>query len=64
MSGDGVPIEIRPVMAPDGQLGVLLQLPDGYVVIRADGARRLAGLLEEVAAEIETVDCPTNEDER
>lgn len=46
-----VPVEIRPVAAPDGRPGVLVQLPDGFVVVNPEDAPVLAQRLLEAAGE-------------
>lgn len=48
-----VPVEVCSAVDPAGRLSVLLQLPDGYIVMQPDGARELAALLVEVADEVE-----------
>lgn len=48
-------VEVGSAVAPDGQLMVLLQIPNGYLLMAPAGARELAGLLVEVAAEVEAV---------
>lgn len=45
-------VEVRQVADPDGQPAVLLQLPDGWLVVTPREARRVAGLLLAVADEI------------
>ena len=47
------PVKVRATDAPDGRVLVLLQLPDGYVLITTADARNVAGTLVEVADEIE-----------
>ena len=49
-----ITIESRVVPFPrkeegDPEVGVLLQLPDGFVILKSDDARHLANLLVEVA---------------
>lgn len=50
------PVEVRPVRAPDGRCGWLLQLPDGVHAAAAGDARKVATLLVDVADEVEQVD--------
>lgn len=47
-----VPVEVRPTTDPAGRPAVLLQLPDGYVVVQPEGAREIGRLLIEVADEV------------
>ena len=42
---DGYPIEVRPVIDPQGRTGVLLQMPDGFVIMRPAGAREVGLML-------------------
>lgn len=52
--GEAFSVEVSLVLCPDGtQRVVLLQLPDAFVLISADGARRLADLLTEAASGLE-----------
>jgi hypothetical protein len=46
-----VPVEVRPVTAPDGRPGVLVQLPDGFVVVNPEDAVELAMRMVDAAAE-------------
>lgn len=48
-----VPVECGVVPHPSGTPGVLLQLPDGFVVMRPEDARRVAAMLTETAEEAE-----------
>lgn len=52
------PVEIRPATAPDGQRGVLVQLPDGYVVTSPTSARKMAADLIAAAEEAEADEVP------
>lgn len=47
-----IPVEIRPALDPAGRPGVLLQLPDGYVVMQPEDAYALATRLRSCAAEV------------
>lgn len=47
-----IPVEIRPAIDPAGRPGVLLQLPDGYVVMQPEDAYQLAARLRSCAAEV------------
>lgn len=49
-----VPVEIRPVIDPEGRHAVLLQLPNGYVVMQPAGAREIAQMLADTADEVES----------
>lgn len=44
-------VEIRPVTAPDGRAGVLLQLPDAYILLNPEDAIEIADRLIEAAEE-------------
>jgi len=44
-----IAVSVELAQTPDGALGVLVQLPDGYVVIDGPGARRLAAMLLDAA---------------
>jgi len=47
-------IEVRAVPYPEaGGEGVLLQLPDGFVLLKPADARRVADMLQDVAGEID-----------
>jgi hypothetical protein len=46
-------VEVDPTVAPDGQEMVLLQLPDGHILMTAEDARRVAAMLEDAAAVVE-----------
>lgn len=46
-----VPIEVRSTTAPDGRPAVLLQLPDGFVLLNLEDASEVAQRLVEAAAE-------------
>lgn len=47
-----VQVELSIVPHPDdGSPGVLLQLPDGYIIMRPSGAKALAALLIETASD-------------
>jgi len=46
-----VPVEARWVKDPEGGDGILLQLPDGYVILLPEGARQVARMLLELADE-------------
>lgn len=45
-------VTIRPATAPDGGRGVLLQLPDGYVLVGPGDAEELAARLVQAAAQV------------
>ena len=47
-----VDVQVRAATAPDGARNVLLQLPDGYVLMSPVDATRIAHLLLMTAAEI------------
>jgi len=49
-----VPVEVRPAVDPQGVPGVLLQLPDGWVVMKPDGARKVGAMLINTADEVES----------
>lgn len=49
-----VEVEVRPTEAPDGRMNVLLQLPDGYVVMHPSDARDIAARLTIAAEEAES----------
>lgn len=49
-----VEVEVRPVTAPNREPGVLLQLPDGYVVMTPEAATSLAQRLTQTAIEIKS----------
>lgn len=49
----GFPVLVRVSWGPDKSPRVLLQLPDGYVLVSPLTARRLADALVEVAGEVE-----------
>ncbi len=52
MSARGpVPVEVRVATAPDGEINVLLQLPDGYVLMHPDAAEIVAANIVDMAAE-------------
>ena len=56
------PVEVRAATAPDGSAMVLLQIPDGYLLMTATGARLVAELLDAAADEVEsTVDSTKGE---
>jgi hypothetical protein len=44
-----IAVEVRPAVAPDGRTLVLVQLPNGFVLLTPDDARRLAALIVVVA---------------
>lgn len=46
-----IPIEVRVATDPEGRIGVLLQLPDAYVIVQPDDARKIAGMLQDAAVE-------------
>lgn len=48
-----IAVEIRPARDPAGRPGVLLQLPEGWVVLQPADARQLAYRLEACANEVE-----------
>lgn len=48
-------VVVRVAWAPDRRARVLLQLPDGYILIPAPDARRLAATLLDVADEVDEV---------
>lgn len=50
-----IPVVIRPATAPDGTQNVLLQLPDGFVLMGTADARQLAKRLLSVADEVDGV---------
>lgn len=45
------PIEVSATTAPDGRTMVLLQLPDGHVLMTPNDARKVAALLTLTAEE-------------
>lgn len=47
------PIEVRPAVTPEGQVWVLLQLPDGFALVSPDDARLAALQLWDAAGEID-----------
>jgi hypothetical protein len=47
------PIEVSATTAPDGRTMVLLQLPDGHVLMTSDDARKIAALLTLTAEEVD-----------
>ena len=51
--GDPQPVEIRPVLSPDGSgdLSVLIQLVHGFIIVPPASARRIAELILSAAAE-------------
>lgn len=46
-------VEVSAVADPDGNRGVLLQFPDGWMVLTPDNARTVADMLHDVADEVE-----------
>lgn len=46
-------VEVRPSVAPDGRTLVLVQLPDGFVLLTPDDARIVAGLIAATADEVD-----------
>lgn len=48
-----VRVEVRSVVDPDGEPGVLLQLEDGWVVVPPAGALQIAADLAKTAAEVQ-----------
>jgi hypothetical protein len=50
--GTPFPIEVRTVASPDGLRRVLLQLPDGFVLLNAEDADVLAVMLQEASEEL------------
>jgi hypothetical protein len=50
--GEAISIEVRPEKCPDGKWRVLLQLPDGFVLIPVDDAEYLALELNHAASKI------------
>lgn len=50
-------VEVTVVTNPEGELAVLLQLPNGYLVCKPDDARHLAGMLAETADEVDAQAC-------
>lgn len=52
---DKVPITVRPALDPAGLTGVLLQLPDGWLIVAPEAARQLAATLIDVADETEAI---------
>jgi hypothetical protein len=51
-----VAVEVGAVVDPQGEGAVLLQLPNGYVVMKPDDARSIARSLVEVADEVQSLD--------
>ena len=50
-----IAVRVKVVRDPEKQLGVLLQLPDGYVVLSLDDARRVATALIDAGHELEAM---------
>jgi hypothetical protein len=50
--GDAIAVTVRVVPSPDGRARVLLQLPDGFVLLTAGPARDIAGRLIVCADEL------------
>ena len=48
------PVEVRAATAPDGSAMVLLQIPDGYLLMTGTGARLVAELLDAAADEVDS----------
>ena len=48
-----VPVEVARTIAPDGEPAVLLQLPQGWVVMRPGDAQEVAQMLIQAAEECE-----------
>jgi hypothetical protein len=48
-----LPVIVMVVPDPEGRLKVLLQLPDGFVLMWPDGARRVAAALVGTADELD-----------
>jgi hypothetical protein len=48
-----VPVEIRPITAPDGMRGVLIQLEHGWTIVNPTDAKRIGFTLIETATEVE-----------
>lgn len=48
-----VRVETDVVTSPDGRRMVLIQLPDGHVLVTAEDARTIAGMIESTAYELE-----------
>jgi hypothetical protein len=46
-------VEVSARVAPDGVVRVLLQLPQGYILVTPDDARHLASMLRHCAAVID-----------
>ena len=46
-------MRVMPAVSPDGAARVLLQLPDGYILLLPADARTISAMLVEVADEIE-----------
>lgn len=47
-----IQVEVRATIAPDGRRMVLVQLPDGYVIVTPTDARSLAFALAQVADQL------------
>jgi hypothetical protein len=48
-----IQVEVRATVAPDGRRMVLVQLPDGYVILTPTDTRVLALTLSQVADQLE-----------
>jgi len=51
-------VEVRSAVDPAGRTGILLQLPDLYVVLPPDDARQVAWALIETIADVERAQPP------
>ena len=45
-------VEVRPAIAPDGRTMVLLQLPDGHILMNPEDATKVALLIIDTVMEI------------
>ncbi len=50
-----VPVEVRQAISPDGRVGVLLQIPNGYLLVSPTNAERVALELSRAAAEVRSL---------
>jgi hypothetical protein len=50
--GERVPVEVRGVIDPAGWAGVLLQLPDGYVIMKPRDATVVATMILDTVTEL------------